>query len=570
MKVAKYSVRIRGLKVVPGRPFGFVELVGGGSDAFIRPSLMWECERRLPSYAVIINTDKGRRVERFSEKPYNEFIWEGKPDEDRVNTLAPEIARLWADLREKDPEMFGDVSAQECGNTEFNALWSCGTSARDFFSSWQKGFLLNAKKREIRSRFKRLFAEWKQHASGLEMCAKAQRQKLLEGAQRGQDGRPNKVDCLHLPWWYKYLEAGSRAQVLAITKPWSDETNRLVVGTLAATEAAIEAAKKADWNQQEEVWRQIIAKSGLDVQMKRVSGCLGLTYRGSTHCVNYFNREFLFSEWLRSLGERRAALLTLGHTSEEAEAMMIAEDDKARANTLFAQAKAAGLVNEYGSVISGHGHCTIDGVTVTRSHFDCRTDSDNLSREEREKYEAWGISNEVTGWDRREIVSASAVELEHLIMSADLKAVKADHHRYEPITEAGKAEKAKLVVENQERLAEAKAEELRQCGIREEEVRIAAQNAEEERRLRNIALVRKNWRTMLSWTPHSGSYRGLHAEAKVMLERIRCAHTTAQKLFHLNGGEVRLAEEAARKKQTEKDKFLGQANVWDALNGLKL
>ena len=90
-----------------------------------------------------------------------------------------------------------------------------------------------------------------------------------------------------------------------------------------------------------------------------------------------------------------------------------------------------------------------------------------------------------------------------------------------------------------------------------------------------MADVRQNWRRLINYSPASGGYRGLHADAKTLLERIRAAQSRAACLARENRGRKQKAEEA-RVRAAEEAKLAARrgparlASPFSALDGLRL
>lgn len=98
------------------------------------------------------------------------------------------------------------------------------------------------------------------------------------------------------------------------------------------------------------------------------------------------------------------------------------------------------------------------------------------------------------------------------------------------------------------------------------------------RREQDITSVRKDWRAILNWRAASGGYRGLHPDAKDLLEKIRIAQEKARGLEMRRGlvaakaeGKRAAAEIVAnaQREEARKPDFLS-TGTWDKLNDLKL
>lgn len=114
-----------------------------------------------------------------------------------------------------------------------------------------------------------------------------------------------------------------------------------------------------------------------------------------------------------------------------------------------------------------------------------------------------------------------------------------------------------------------KASALRKEGVERELAQKAAENAVEEKRLLDIATVRKDWRQMLTWNHRS--LQGLHKEAIVLLEKIRVAQQRADNLAgpRLWEREKSLQKESLARVEQEKARFI-TGNTWGALDSLNL
>lgn len=121
---------------------------------------------------------------------------------------------------------------------------------------------------------------------------------------------------------------------------------------------------------------------------------------------------------------------------------------------------------------------------------------------------------------------------------------------------------------------------LRKEGVKKELARKAAENAVEEKKILDLAKVRKNWREMLSLSQRS--LRGLNPEAFKLLEKIRVAQQRADMLAGPRRWEREQIErdKAAEKAREQDEQRLAKermesarfmtGSAWNALDGLKL
>lgn len=585
MRKETLSVPVLAIRLVPGKTFGFARLADRGGDAFVSPPLMRKVEGAVPPHAIVEMAERGRRVVRFLEKPETKLVWEGIPDEERMMALAPEIARRWVDWKKANPA--GIVSVSDYGHEEFSSLWSAAVSAGEadkFLVRLDKEIMAAARQAEIASRFGQLFTEWQ---ATLADSVRASREKLLKAASSGYDYRPEMETIHHTPWWFAYVVgADQRNRVLAVALPLSDETDLIVSEVLSAKKAESDAARAKADAEEEQRWRAIVARAGLSNLVLRPR----LVESGNWHPLVVALRDQTFSvsgpschqvrnfaDWLAGLGYRREALRVSGknwtrfdpYSEQEIEEIIASEDERARWFELFAAAEKAGLVQKSGCNFSWavDCRCSVGGAKVSDSFFKSHSNTEGLWPNEREKFLAWGGTEEAVSWERMETPAATSAELSRLIGIADMEAVKRDPHRHEPITETATAEKARLITESIRLKEAAKVEELRRCGLREEEARRAAADKAEERRLLSIVTVRKNWRAMLRWVQASGGYRALHPDAQALLERIRSAQDRAAELRRANQPRRAVAE--VKRKESEKSGFLSKG-AWGALDDLKL
>ena len=120
---------------------------------------------------------------------------------------------------------------------------------------------------------------------------------------------------------------------------------------------------------------------------------------------------------------------------------------------------------------------------------------------------------------------------------------------------------------------ELKEKQLCIDGLKAEEARKAAEHAEQEKRIVDLAKVRKDWREMLKLRRRSTS--DLHEDAQALLEKIRTAQDKANYIAFPRKEAIRYeqeqrrAREEAQRQKTEKDKFLNKT-TWGALDSLNL
>lgn len=586
MKQETLSVPVLEIRPVTGKTFGFARLADGGRDAFVSPPLMWEVQEKTPPHAIVEMAEKGRRVVRFLEKPETKFVWEGKPDEERMVALIPEIARRWLDFKERISSEICSVS--DYGHTEFSRLWSaaCAAGEAGKFLGQLDGFLATAKKAAVSAKFHQLFAEWK---SALGCQVNLERGMLSVSVHTSKNNPLADQDDLHTPWWLEYVTSEERSKVLAVATPIGEETRRLV-GQLMAERKAAEDARPSRENARETAfWRMVIVRtgiSGLELEPRADKDWLSplvakLGDQKHRFTGDKYDQVRNFADWLKRLGQRRAALRILGktphaqylpYTEEEIEAIIAKEDEEAKWRDLFARATEARLVQMYGSQIGNDGYCVIAGSEVSSSFFKPHTAWDNCSSNKVEELRAYGLYNSVLSWERIETPTCPFAELDRLVHVADMDAVKQDPHRHNPITEPAKEERARLVAEENRLKEEVAAEKLRQLKLREEESRLVAQNAAKEWRNSDISLVQKDWENMLLWSKGSRKYQGLHLDAQKLLEEFR---EKSERLQEVQKPTERpptkrvptVAEQKQRK--PEKSDFLSKG-TWDALDGLKL
>lgn len=106
-------------------------------------------------------------------------------------------------------------------------------------------------------------------------------------------------------------------------------------------------------------------------------------------------------------------------------------------------------------------------------------------------------------------------------------------------------------------------------GVEKELARQAAIDSAEERRILDLAKVRKNWREMLLCTPRQ--LRSLHEEALGLMQRIRAAQNRAEGLAGPRKWEMRhQAEAEATARKAKEDARFMTGGAWSTLNDLKL
>lgn len=579
------SVPILEIRPVTGKTFGFARLADDrGGNAFVSPPLMREIEWRgpLPRHAIVEMAEKGLRVIELLRSPKVRFVWEGNLDEERMIALAPEIARKWADFKELNTWKICGVS--DYGHAEFSALWSAACAAGEagkFLSKLDKEFIASAQKAEVMLRLPRLFSKWQ---SALENEVRKERERLGMVTFGGKNPLDETGEILHTPWWLEYATPERQAEVLAVARPISEETRRMVGQKLAELKMAEDARPSLENARDIAFWRSVIARaniSGLELSPREDKAWLNplvIRFGDQEHIVSGapYRQIRDFADWLKGLGQRKAALRVQGrsdcfryvsYTEEEIEAIIAKEDDEKAWHNLFAKAMEAHLVQRYGSHVSSpFGYCEVGGVVVSESFFKAHTTEDGLWLEEIEKYRAWGCENEVLSWERIETPACSFGELERLVGIADVDAVKRDLHRHNPVTDPAKEERTRLLAEENRLKEEAEMEKIRQRRLREEGALLEARSLEERKKLSDISLVRKNWENMLPWVTGSRRYQGLHPEARELLEEFR---TKAEKLWETRKGAHFNPEATGQTRGPDKSDFLSKG-AWDALDGLKL
>ncbi len=561
MKKVTLSVPVYGIRLVSGKTFGFARLADRGGDAFIPPPLMWEVEGKVPPHAIVEMAEKGQRVVRFLDKPEIELVWEGKPDEKRMIALAPEIARRWVDFREAHP---GDICAvSDYSHEEFSSLWSAacaaGEAEKGKFLAELEVVLGDAKRAEITSWFERLFAEWQKT---LAVNIQSNREKLLKEATRGYDYRPE-GGVTHTPWWLTYTSADQQAKVLDISGPLSYETNRLVTEALAAKKAADDEAHRVEMVRRVGIAGEILTKAG-----NKTAGVTAEEIAEGWQCGD--NKLAGTFERLRK--ERLGAALK----------------EWAASRTL----KCGEMVTSQGA---WYDHEDIGCGMMGGDYWDVT----------KWVWEPWAKrALEIADNDLSAIPAAceqARVEEDRAALASDISAIRKwqrerwhSWHVPTPKTEEGK-EFLRRVEAMRARAAKRRKEaELILAGLRAEEARRAAESEAEEKRFRDIAIIRRNWRTIdtVSWRARSarnGGRSGYHPDALALLEKIQGAQRRAEELARprkMAGEQARWKEktrraeeqtrerehqsaEAARRKAAERDSFLS-GGAWDKLDGIKL
>jgi len=558
VKKTTLTIPVLGIRLVSGKTFGFARLADRGGDAFVTPPLMRQVGEKIPPHAIVEVAEKGRRIVRFLDQPETRLVWEGQVDEKRMVALVPEITKRWFSLKEQG---HGIIAVSDYGHEEFSSLWFAACSAGEagkILAKLDREFMRPAKHREVEEQLPRLFEKWK---AGLEARVTLDREQLVKIAREGHYRGP---ETRHLPWWYEYATMGMQIRVSAIVAPLCAETNRLCEVAKAERKADEEGrqrgeklCREAEYSQSRHgVWQGLVL-AGLDGLISPDEPLKDWPSAGAHFPLPHYSRTDKLCAWVW-YAERR-------------------------------QVEATGLLTEAAQSAGIEYQKTwYEAPSWDPNYYSRNDDSDNIyCGSSCGEYVGGGIRSAPLLWFTEALQRISAAD-EAANLRADLPSlVVAELKRQMEILDSETlsetnlpwAEESKLhLPESKEKIRairseearikkDARVEELRQRGLREEDARLAAQNAEEEKRLLDLAKVRQDWARMLNWLPGSGGYRGLHPEAQALLEEMRKKESelreAAWKL------EQKRAEEQARKKQAEKESFLGKG-AWDALNGLKL
>ncbi|MDO8623946.1 MAG: hypothetical protein Q7R54_01190 [bacterium] len=595
MKKEVLSIPVLGIRLVRDKTFGFARLADRGGDAFVPPPLMRGVEK-TPPHAIVELEEKGRRVARFLDEPEVRFVWEGKRDEARMIALVPELARQWADRKEAELRFIWSV--QDTGNKEFQSLWSAAVGAGEadagkFLSRWEKEFFVPARKREVNTRLPSLFEAWR---ATLPQKAETVASKAYEYARKGQVFDDEDAGrYLSVPWWNDYTSAEMQVRVEALHQ------NHLAL----VREARVCGREESNLRAREQMREREIWQAA--EQHRQLAGVYqGLLLAGIADLVE--PREVL-KGWDRAGNY----FPTPDATTGELHALRwYRERREAEVRHIFAAACDEAKV-EYQKV-------WYEEASYDPEYYCRHDDSDNLyCGSSTGEYVGGGSRSKDFPWFIEAVVRIQAID-KAAGFRADLSALVAGELRLQmetldteslsrwawaaedkiflPQNKTKHARKRIAVwlrecrkhgaqmfrewrqppqgISNSELSAKAQAlfvkikvRELRLVGLREEEAKVAARSASEERKFRDVVSVRKDWETMLRWRSASGGYRGLHPEAQALLEEMRGKQGELREQSRLS--EQLRAEEEAREKQAEKEGFLGaKAGVWGALNGLKL
>ncbi len=560
MKVKKeiLSVAVLGIRLVAGKTFGFARLADRAGDAFVSPPLMREVGEITPAHAIVEMAEKGRRVVRFLAEPEVRFVWEVERDEARMVALAPALALQWADRKEVEPTFIWSVS--DTGNKEFQSLWSAAVGAGEagkFLSRWEKEFFTPAKQREVAVRVGRLFEGW---SATLPKLVEELAVKAYENARKGYVFDDEDASRYLVKWWQSYVPSEMQARVEALR-----QSCLVPVREARARGQEENKVKFLERKRTEDIWRDA------ELQRQLAGVRQGLTLAGIADLVD---PEEVLKTW-SSAGNYFA---TPDATSGELHALRWYRERR--------EIKAIHLMD---------GACAKVGIETGRSWDEAPTWDPNYDNEAHGGDGMSGPGNYVGGGSRfkryqwsEEAIGRIQTADKAAGFRADLDALVASElHRHMAVLDAETLGGSKLpwatedkifLLENKEKLRqiqaenarlkeEAKVEELRRRGLQEDEARLAAKSADEERRLLSIASVRTSWQTMLDWVPASRAYRGLHPDAKALLEEMRGMQGELLEQAHLE--KQRRADEEARRVKAEKSGFLGKG-IWDKLDGLDL
>ena len=185
-----------------------------------------------------------------------------------------------------------------------------------------------------------------------------------------------------------------------------------------------------------------------------------------------------------------------------------------------------------------------------------------------ERYEMGGDSRRGHSWwvSNGIAVSASLLTAEHLPIIAAMQAAR-------DAAAAAKAEEAaRIEAERIAAIESDRVERLRLAGLRDAEIVAARESAEAEKRIRDIAAVRKNWREWSGWSRHCRRLSDLHPEAIAMMDRVVRAQAAAETRRAQREARERAADDrhrtAAEKASAESDerRMFGLGNAFAGLN----
>ena len=169
---------------------------------------------------------------------------------------------------------------------------------------------------------------------------------------------------------------------------------------------------------------------------------------------------------------------------------------------------AGELVSQRGGP-SGGAVLIIGDTVVAKVRYSARTSHDGLDAGERSKADAWGAHSQFAGWNITIHPTATGAEIDRLLEDAR----QAEAAALEAEETARAARQAERDAEYAAYMAEVEAERLAREG---------------DLREKHISRVREEWPKLLQYTRNSGGYKGLHQDAKDLLERIREAQNLAE------------------------------------------
>lgn len=594
MRKEKVSIPVLGIRLVQGKTFGFARLADRGGDAFVSPPLMRGIVEKVPPHAIVEMAEKGWRVVRFLDEPEVRFVWEGEKDEARMIALAPELARQWADRKEVEPSFIWSV--QDTGNKEFKSLWSAALGVKEsedgnFLSRWEKEFFTPARTQEVTARLPHLFDAW---LVTLPQMAESVAARAYENARKGYAFDDEDASrYLGVPWWQSYVPAEMQVRVEALRQ-----------SHLAPyREAQARGREESDLQARERMREQEIGQA-VEKHRQAFGVLRGLQLAGIADLVE---PEEVLKDWPTAGNYFPEPHWGPQHKGELCASVWFAERRGREVYQLLAEA------------------CGTAGVEYQRVWYEAPSWDPNYDNEAHGGDGMKGPGNYVGGGQRSkdfpwfvEAVERIQAADKAASFRADLAVLVAGElrrqmevldaealSRWAWVDEAkihlpeNKAKHARkriaawlrecrkhgaqllrewrqppsgisdptLAAKVQTLFVKIKERKLRLAGLREDEARLAAQSAAEEKKLRDIASVRKDWETMLRWRFASGGYRALHPAAQTLLEEMRVRQEELRE--QARQAEQLRAEKLAQEEQAKKDGFLSKG-AWGGLDNLKL